>query len=59
MPQDLFHKEARSPAAWKAQRIAEVLQSIETTGTYSHTFDELQHGQLRRSVLGRVGLQVL
>ena len=29
-------------------RIREVLQSIEATGTYTHTFEELQHGAVTR-----------
>ena len=55
MPQDLFHKEARSPAMVRDRRIAQILQSIETSGTYSHTFDELQHGQLPKLVCEGVG----
>ncbi|GAQ90484.1 nitric-oxide synthase [Klebsormidium nitens] len=42
--QDLFHKEFHSSPEVKAARIKEILESIEATGTYSHTFDELQHG---------------
>ncbi|KAK9824802.1 hypothetical protein WJX74_009932 [Apatococcus lobatus] len=42
--QELFHHEKGHPPEEKAARVAEVLASIETTGTYVHTFDELQHG---------------
>ena len=42
--QELFHHEKGHSPEEKAARIAEVLADIETTGTYVHTFDELQHG---------------
>ena len=42
--QELFHSEYNSSAEFKAARIKEILACIEETGTYSHTFDELQHG---------------
>ena len=33
-----------SPTEVKEARWAEILEEIERTGTYTHTFDELQHG---------------
>jgi nitric-oxide synthase len=42
--QQLYHTEKGTPQAARAARQAEVLADIETTGTYTHTYDELQHG---------------
>ena len=42
--QELFHREFSSPREVKAERCVEVLSSIEATGTYDLTYDELQHG---------------
>ncbi len=42
--QDLYHKENGSTGTVKSARIAEILDEIERTGMYTHTFDELQHG---------------
>lgn len=42
--QDLFHNEMGSLPEVQAQRKAEILASIEKTGTYTHSFEELQHG---------------
>jgi hypothetical protein len=43
-PQELYHHEKNSPEEVRAARVAEVLALIEATGTYAHTWDELQHG---------------
>eukprot|EP00898_Chlorokybus_atmophyticus_P001881 jgi/Chlat1/2694/Chrsp180S02868 len=42
--QVLFHREMRSTPEDEAKRWTEIEQEIETTGTYRHTFEELQHG---------------
>ncbi|KAK9867318.1 hypothetical protein WJX84_004437 [Apatococcus fuscideae] len=42
--QELFHHEHNSPQEVKAARVEEILGLIEKTGSYTHTFDELQHG---------------
>ncbi|KAL4440247.1 hypothetical protein ABPG75_003248 [Micractinium tetrahymenae] len=42
--QDLYHKDKGSPPGAKEARVAEILAEIEASGTYTHTFDELQHG---------------
>ena len=47
---ELYYKERQADMAKKegflsqSERIDQVKTSIETTGTYAHTFDELQHG---------------
>ncbi|KAG2495440.1 hypothetical protein HYH03_006386 [Edaphochlamys debaryana] len=41
--QDLYQRE-RGSAEAKAARVKEVLAEIAATGSYTHTFDELQHG---------------
>ncbi|GMH32248.1 hypothetical protein BSKO_00082 [Bryopsis sp. KO-2023] len=42
--QDLFHNEMGSTPDVKSHRKEEILASIEKTGTYTHSFEELQHG---------------
>lgn len=42
--QQLYHKEKGTPPAARAARQAEILADIEASGTYTHTYDELQHG---------------
>eukprot|EP00775_Hariotina_reticulata_P010070 gene10070-10225_t len=42
--QDMYHSDQGSDEEVKAARVAQVLAEIETTGTYTHTADELQHG---------------
>jgi nitric oxide synthase oxygenase domain/subunit len=42
--QELYHHEKGSAPAVKDARTQEVLAAIEATGTYTHTWDELQHG---------------
>ena len=47
---ELYYKERQAEMAKmegflsKSERVDQVKTSIETTGTYTHTFDELQHG---------------
>ena len=40
----LYHKEKQLSAEVCAARAKQILQSIETSGTYEHTFDELEYG---------------
>jgi len=42
--QELFHHEMGSPVEQRHRRKQEIMCEIEKTGTYSHTFEELQHG---------------
>ena len=49
VPQELYHTEANNHGDVKAARIKEVLESIAETGTYQHTFEELQHGTPSRT----------
>ncbi|KAG2495439.1 hypothetical protein HYH03_006385 [Edaphochlamys debaryana] len=42
--QELYHRERGSSAEAKAARVKELLAEIAATGSYTHTFDELQHG---------------
>lgn len=44
--QDLYHHEKQSPEGVKARRVLEILASIHKEGTYSHTTDELEHGEV-------------
>ncbi|KAG2450637.1 hypothetical protein HYH02_004477 [Chlamydomonas schloesseri] len=42
--QELYHRERGNSEETKTERIKAILAEIEETGTYTHTFDELQHG---------------
>ncbi|GMH45883.1 hypothetical protein BSKO_13846 [Bryopsis sp. KO-2023] len=42
--QDLFHAEFKSSKSTKAERRLEIERQVRLTGTYTHTFEELQHG---------------
>ena len=42
--QELYHHERKTPEAAKQERMREVRDDIARTGTYTHTFDELEHG---------------
>lgn len=42
--QELYQREKGRSNAVKQTRISEILAEIQATGTYRHTFDELQHG---------------
>ncbi|KXZ51519.1 hypothetical protein GPECTOR_12g482 [Gonium pectorale] len=42
--QGLYHREKGSSEEVKQARISAILDEIRATGTYTHTFDELQHG---------------
>ena len=42
--QELYHRDKCTPAGAKEARVKEIIAEIEATGTYTHTFDELEHG---------------
>lgn len=42
--QDSYHADKGTPAVVKEAHVQQILADIATTGTYTHTFDELQHG---------------
>lgn len=42
--QEIYHKDKGTPAGAKEARIKEIMAEIEASGTYTHTFDELEHG---------------
>lgn len=42
--QNLYHKEFGLDDATKTNRMAAIQAEVADTGTYTHTFDELQHG---------------
>lgn len=42
--QERYHKEQGSAPQVKEARVKEILEEIKTTGSYTHTFDELQYG---------------
>lgn len=42
--QEIYHRDKGTPSAAKEARVQQILQEIEATGSYSHTFDELEHG---------------
>lgn len=42
--QEIFHKDTQTPPVVKDTRVQQILAEIESTGAYTHTFDELQHG---------------
>lgn len=42
--QELYHRDKGTAPVAKQARMQQVLAEIESTGTYTHTFDELEHG---------------